>query len=118
MTPPLLLLALVSMDFARVFYSATVVANCARNGAVYASDPLASAISPYATVQAAALADAGNLSPSPSVSTTSGTDSSGNAYVDVTVSYTFDTIIAYPGFPSSTTITRMVQARVAPTTPN
>ena len=116
--PPLVFLALAVVDFGRVYYYTDVVSNCARNGAVYVSDPLAQAQSPYTSVTQAALADASDLSPAPTVSTSSGTDGSGNAYIAVTVSYTYNTIVNYPGIPASTSLSRTVQVRVAPTTPN
>ena len=117
-TPPLIYLALAAVDFGRVYYYTDVLSNCALNGALYASDSLAQAASPYASITQAALADASNLSPAPTVSSATGTDASGNGYVSVTVSYTFNTIVNYPGIPSSTSLTRTVQARVAPITPN
>jgi len=119
--PFLMFLVVAGVDYARVVYYSVTVENCARNGAVYASDPVAVSQSPYATVQAAALADASNLSPPPTVTSTSGTDAAGNPYVEVTVSWTFQTITNYPGVPSTTTITRTVRAQVAqaaPTAPN
>ena len=42
------------------------------------------------------------------------TDSAGNPFVAVTVSYPFKTIANFPGIPSSPTINRTVQMRVAP----
>src|SRR5262249_35313032 len=98
-------------------YSITIE-NCARNGALYASDPIAAAQSSYATLSDAALSDAPNISPTPTVTSTSGTDASGRSYVDVTVTYTFTTLTSYPGIPSSTTISRTVRTDVAPTAPN
>jgi hypothetical protein len=106
-----------SVDFARAFYFTSIVANCARNGALYGSDPVAATESPYTSIQQAALADAANLSPAPTVSSANGTDSSGNPYVQVTVSYPFTTITNFPGFPSGN-ISRTVRMRVAVTTPS
>jgi Flp pilus assembly protein TadG len=116
--PPLVFLALAVVDFGRVYYYTGVITNCARNGAMYASDPLAQAASPYVSITQAALADASNLSPSPTVSSSSGTDASGNAFVAVTVNYTYNTIVNYPGIPATSSLSRTVQVRVAPTTPN
>ncbi len=116
--PPLAFLAVATVDFGRVFYATSTISNCARNGAFYASDPLYSSTSPYASIQQAALADAGNLTPTPTVTTASGTDTMGNAYESVTVTYQFSTIFTYPGIPSSSTISRTVQMRVAQASPN
>jgi len=116
--PLLTFLLVIGVDFARVFYYSQIVENAARNGAYWASDPKAPAYSVYANVTAAALADAGDLSPAPTVSlplktgtTYTGTDASGNPYVQVTVSWTFDTITGYVGVPKTVTLQRTVQMR-------
>jgi Flp pilus assembly protein TadG len=116
--PFLIFLFLVAVDYCRLFYYSQTLASCARNGALYGSDPVAAAQSPYPDLTSAALADASNLTPSPSVSSTNGTDSSGNPYVEVTVSWTFQTITNYPGIPSTVNLQRKVRMRVAPTAPN
>jgi Flp pilus assembly protein TadG len=115
--PFLALMFVIAVDFARVFYYSLTIENAARNGALYASDPIAAARSPYTSLQQAALADTSNLTPPPSVSSSQGVDPSGNAYVTVTVSWPFATVTRYPGIPSPLTLSRTVQMRVAPTTP-
>lgn len=109
---------LVAVDFARIFYYSITIANCARNGALFGSDPSAAVTSPYQSIQQAALADAGSLSPSPTVSTATTTDASGNICVAVTVSYLFQTITNYPGIPSSINLQRTVKMRLAQTVPS
>jgi hypothetical protein len=99
-------------------YHYTVVTNCARAGALYAADPTAAAESPYADYQAAALADAADLSPQPSVSSAAGVDVDGNAYVEVTVSYPFTTVSGYPGLPNPLNVSRTVRARLVPAMPS
>jgi Flp pilus assembly protein TadG len=116
--PFLMFLFLVAVDWARVFYYSTVVTNCARQGAVYASDPVAQAQSPYGSVTDAALADAPDLQPQPTVATASGVDADGNNYVDVTVNWQFTTVTNYPGIASPVQLSRTVRARVAPAAPN
>ena len=113
--PLLLLLFVFTVDFARLYYHYSIVTNCARNGALYASDPTAATESQYADVTAAALADASTLSPQPTV--TSGTGIN-NSYVQVTVEYPFSTIITYPGLSNPINLTRTVQMRIAPAIPN
>ncbi len=115
--PLLSILFVIALDWARVFYATVVVDNCARNGALYAIDPYAQAKSPYASMQAAALADASNLTPQPTVTSTSGTDADGRQYMDCTVSYTFQTLTNFPGVPDTTVITRTVRVYYAPQTP-
>jgi Flp pilus assembly protein TadG len=107
---------IITVDWARIFYDSIVVTNCARNGALFMADPIGQQSSPYADVTQAALADAQNLSPSPTVSSTQGTDDSG-PYVEVTVSYPFQTITNFPGVPSSTNVVRTVRMSVAPRYP-
>src|SRR5262245_59297167 len=83
--PLVMFLFVLTVDYARVFYYTLTVQNCARNGALWASDPVAKAASAYASVEEAALADAGTLPVTPTVTSTSGTDDDGNGYVEATV---------------------------------
>jgi hypothetical protein len=113
---------LLAVDWARVFYYSVVITNCARQGALYESDPVGMAQSPYTTVTDAALADAPDLQPPPTVTTTSTSpplvDAAGNPYVDVTVTWQFVTVTNYPGIGSGVTLNRTVRTRVAPLAPN
>jgi len=118
LAPVLMLLFVLAVDFSRVYYSALTVTNCARAGALYASDPKAAAESPYASVSAAALADAANLSPQPTVTSASGTDAQGQKYVEVTVTHNFKTITSYLGSKSNIKLVRTVRTAVAPTVPD
>jgi Flp pilus assembly protein TadG len=121
--PFLMFLFLITVDWARVFYFSVIIDNCARQGALYESDPNMQLQSPYASVTAAALADAQDLQPQPNVSAAP-LDASGNpttgtpTYVDVTVTWQFGTVTNYPGIGSAITLTRTVRTRVAPVTPN
>lgn len=115
--PLLGFLFVAGVDFARVFYHFLTITNCARNGAVYASYDSDQAVD-TAGIQAAALQDASSLSPTPSVASANGVDASGNPYVQVTVTYPFQTFASYPGIPRSITVTRTVQMRVAPRVPS
>src|SRR5262245_51965203 len=115
--PFLAFLFVIAVDWARVFYFSLVVENCARNGAVFASDPYASVQSPYATLQDAALADAPNLNPKPTVTSVSGVDAAGNRYVDCKVRYVFKTVSNFPGVPKASTVVRTVRVYQAAQTP-
>ncbi len=116
LAPLLAFLVAVGADYSRVFFHAQVVANCARNGALYGcGDPTHAADT--AAIKAAALADAGDLSPAPDITSTTGSDADGN-YVEVTATYTFNTLLNYPGIPTSTTVTRTVRMRVSPVIPD
>ena len=116
--PLLVLLFLVTVDFARVFYFTLTLTNCARAGALYASDPVAAAESPFPSLQSAALADAANISPPPTISSTTGVDASGRAYVEVTANYSFVTVTSFPLIPSQMQLTRTVRMSLAASTPN
>src|SRR5262249_31179805 len=126
-------LCMITVDFARLFYHYTIVTNCARNGALWASDPLSNldpsiwpikpvdSESPYPDLKSAVLADAGSLTPAPRVNSTDptySTDGSGNMTVSVTVNYDFTMLspflLGYNTFPISRTETM----RVLPKTPN
>lgn len=120
--PLLAFLFIVGLDFARIFYAATTLSNCARNGALYEADPYVQAESQYASLSDAALADAQNLvakdpNNPPTVSTANSTDSSGRSMVEVTVSYQFRLIVDYPGIPARVDLSRTVKMPVAPNNP-
>ena len=115
--PLLGFLAVIAVDFARVYYFTTTLWSCARQGALYGSDPIAAQQSPYANLTEAALADASNLSPQPTVTSSTGTDGAGNPFISVTLSGTFSLVTDYPGVGSSFALSRTVQMRIAPTTP-
>src|SRR6516164_7092738 len=104
--PFLAFMFVIAVDWARIFYYSIAVANCARNGALYLSQQQSArtTTSPYtdsgyvnlyvssaSPVTAAALADAPNLAPTPTVTSTTGSDRYG-PYVEVTVSYPFQTV--------------------------
>jgi len=136
LAPFLAFLFVIAVDWARVFYYSIAVRNCARNGALYLSQKQSAKTtsSPYTDsgyvnlyvnsanpVTAAALADASNLTPTPTVTSTSGSDSYG-PYVEVTVSYAFQTVthfsVATFVVPSSTNVTSTVRMYVPPESPN
>jgi Flp pilus assembly protein TadG len=116
--PLLVLLFVGTVDFGRVFYFSLTLENCARAGALYASDPETQQESPFASVQEAALADATNLSPQPTITQKSGTDGTGRTYVEVTASYTFRTLTAVPLIPDTININRSVRMYEAAMIPN
>jgi hypothetical protein len=115
--PFLAFLFVIAVDWSRIFYYSVTLDNCARNGAIYACDPYASTKSPYATMTSAALADAPNLNPAPTVTSSSGVDANGYNYVDCTVSWTFQTLTSFPGVPQSTNLARTVRVYKAPSVP-
>jgi Flp pilus assembly protein TadG len=110
--PLLVFFFVVSFDFARIFFYSQTLANCARSGALYGSN-LVTAVSPYNSIQEAALAEASDLSPPPSVTSTTGVDAAGNPFVRVTVSWNFQTIANLPGVPGTAHLSRTTQMRVS-----
>jgi Flp pilus assembly protein TadG len=116
--PLLVLLLLITIDFARVFYFSLTLTNCARAGALYACDPVTADESPFPSTSAAALADAKNLSPQPTIKSAYGTDSLGRQYVEVSANYTFQTLTGFAPIPSQIQLTRTVRMFMAANTPN
>jgi Flp pilus assembly protein TadG len=133
--PFLAFMFIIAVDWARIFYYSIAVTNCARNGALYMCQQQSARTtsSPYtdsgyvnlyanskAPVSDAALADASDLTPTPTVTTNSGSDSYG-PYVEVTVSYPFQTVTGFSvwdfGVPSSTNVTSTVRMYVPPEAP-
>jgi len=122
LAPFLVFLLLIATDFARIFYASLTLANCARNGAIFESDPYVRADSPYKTTSDAALADAPNLMTDPSnkpkVTTGTGVDDIGKPYVEVTVTQQFTTVSKFPGIPNNVTLSRTVRMAQAPLNPS
>ena len=69
------------------------------------------------TPRAVALADATNLTPTPTVDSTTGIGADGHPYLDVTVNYQFKTIANFVGVPKTVNVTRTVRMRIAPKVP-
>ncbi|HLJ92296.1 MAG TPA: TadE/TadG family type IV pilus assembly protein [Gemmataceae bacterium] len=111
--PFLAFIFVAGVDYARVFYYYLTVTNCARSGALYGCASSANSTDTTG-IQSAAKAESTELAPNLTVKSTTGTDSAGNPFVAVTVSYPFKTIAHFPGIPSSATISRTIQMRVAP----
>ena len=112
--PVLCYIAVITVDYSRLFMAWITLAEAVYSGAYYESDSKVATNSGFSSYTVAVLADTGSLSPNPTISTGSGTDSSGNAYVTVTATWTFTTIFNYPGIPSSTTLTRTLQMAKTP----
>ena len=120
--PFILFLAVIATDWARLFYYTIALETVARAGAQYAADPAARQQSPYASMSDAALAEAPNLGPAPTV-TQGPITVNGRAGVRVTATTTFKTysnfqILNKFGVTPSQTLTRIVDMRLVPTTTN
>jgi Flp pilus assembly protein TadG len=116
--PLLSLLFVIAVDFSRAFYFSLTLQNCARAGAIYASDPFVAGESPFASAEEAALADASNLSPEPAITTVNGADPNGRSFVEVTATYRYQTILQFPGIPSEMDLSRSVRMYFAAIVPD
>jgi len=130
--PFLCFMFVAATDYARIFYYAVTLQNCARNGAYYAADYpnnnyLYNDIYGYTSVDDAILRDATNLSPAPTYTVLYGTLATGpftsttkpaSGYVQVTVMWTFQSVTNYPGIPSNVSLSRQAVMRIAPAMPN
>ncbi len=135
-TPFLAFLFVIAIDYARVFYCGTILENCARNGAYYASDyPNAmyvyNDIYGYKSIDEAVLKDASNLMDSKhpernpkytvqycyTVDGTYGSTPLTSGYVKVTVTWQFRTITQFPGVPGTVDLSRAVIMKMAPAQP-
>lgn len=131
--PILVFLFAVAVDFSRIFFYTITLEYAARDGAYYASNNpgLYSYDDPSLTqaqdITNAALGESTNVRPTPLVTVTydttsdgsfTSTSSAGAKYVQVTVSYTFHTVMNFPGVPTSTPINRSVRMAMAPMIPS
>lgn len=129
--PFLVFLFAITVDYARIFYYTITLEYAARDGAYYASNypglyDFSAGADQSTNIANAALGESSNISPTPTVTTTydtnyngtyTSTTTDGTGYVQVQVSYTFNTIMNFPGVPSSTTINRQVRMAMAPIVP-
>jgi Flp pilus assembly protein TadG len=127
---------LFAIDFARILYYTITIENCVQDAALFGSlvfdnqnqqwvgnvqywaNPNGTIVSQESAV---CLLDGTNLNPpipGANISISSGTDADGNPVNLVSVTYTFNTIVPYPGIPSPVTITRSAQIRIAPPVPS
>jgi Flp pilus assembly protein TadG len=114
--PFLIYIFLGCLDYGRIFYGALTTSNCSLNAAYMAADANSGNLYPYADVNAAASADATNLT-NTTPSFTNGTDSKGNTTETCTMNYQFKTISQFPGLPTTTSLNRYTTVRQAPATP-
>jgi Flp pilus assembly protein TadG len=121
--PVLMLILLGTADFGRIFYTYVTLSSAAHTGAEYGATS-APKIYDSAGIQRAALNDAQDLSGVTVTSTPSCQCSNGSAvncaatscsplryYISVSAKKTFQTLIPYPGIPSSTDVTAVAVLR-------
>jgi Flp pilus assembly protein TadG len=136
MLPFLLFLFVVAVDYARVFHYGTILENCARNGAYYASNYPNSAylyndIYGYKSLDEAIYKDCTNMmsvsnpASNPKYKVEYSTTINGiytdtptaTGYVKVTLTWDFRTVTKYPLVPGTVALTRSVTMRMAPPLP-
>jgi Flp pilus assembly protein TadG len=108
-----------SVDFARVFFAYLTITNCAYDGAVYGSQDTTHSTDTTG-IKSAAVQDGGSLSPAlaaANVSSSTGSDANSDPYVAVTATYSFTTLVTYPGIPHTMPLSRTVKMRVLPGVP-
>lgn len=114
--PLLALLFVIGIDFARVYYHQVTVTNAARSGAIFGSRDEVRAAD-VTGIANAALDDAKNLTPAPTVTSARTLDALGYSCLNVTVTWKFNLVSGFPGVPSTVDVTKTVQMRIAPTVP-
>ena len=115
--PFLAYIVVIGTDWARLFYYTIAIEGAARTGALYAADTSTKGESRFTSTSDAAIKSAPGLKPTPTVTETWQTVD-GRQLVTVTVTMNFKTLTNFPGVPSNNTITRRVEMRVFPVTPN
>lgn len=111
--PLLLLLFVIAVDFARVFYNAQVITDCARTAAMFASNPDLSDKLSFEDAAELALECAQDLRPLPTITISHGTDNLSQEYVDAVVTQQFN--LSVPLMLQRTfLITRSARARLHP----
>jgi Flp pilus assembly protein TadG len=116
MAPLLMFFAVIGVDYARIFSRALILETASRNGCWYACQDATHAAD-TANIQAVALKDLTDVTPTPTVTSSTYVGADGFTYVRVTCSMTFTTITNYPAVPSSSNLSRYTDMRVCPTTP-
>ncbi len=113
LAPFLVFMFVITIDYGRVFYYSVIVENAGRKGAFYGCQD-GNHAQDSAGIRAAALADAGDLSPAPTVTSSPGTDAQGNSILNVTVAFNMPTITNFPGIPTMVPLSRTVTVPVLP----
>jgi Flp pilus assembly protein TadG len=113
--PLLILMFVMGVDFARVYFNAQIVADCARLGAHYIANPDIGDKTEYESAEAIILECAKNLSPAPTVSIFQDKNAS-PPYVEVTVTHRFKRLclLALPSSSAEIELTRKSRARLYP----
>jgi hypothetical protein len=133
--PLLFFIFFAAVDFGRILYYAITIENCCHNGGIFGSQTFDNQNQQWvpgqpqywqgpngqmvSTEQVATDIDGQNVGLGPSnVTVANGTDANGNPVNNVTITYTFKTVMSYPGIGNTFTLQRTYQARIAPARPS
>ncbi len=111
--PLLLIILVVAVDFARFFYNAQVITDCARTAALFSANPDLADKVPHETAVDLALKCAQDLRPQPNIEIVRGKDNLSQEYFDATVTQTV-TLVFPLAFQSQYVISRTARARLHP----
>jgi len=114
--PLVMFCAVIGVDYARVFSRTMVLETASRNAAFYAAQDIDHAKN-AAAIEAVALRDLTDVSPTPTVTSRVYKGADGWDYVKVTVTMPFDTVTEFPGVPKHSDLTRSTDMRVLPMLP-
>jgi len=114
--PLLVFLAVIGVDFARIFSRTIAMETAARNAAVYASEDRVTA-QDSAKIEAVALKDLADISPAPTVTSKITTAADGNEYIKVKVEHRFETVTDFPGVNKRWDLVRTSYMRIRPVNP-
>jgi Flp pilus assembly protein TadG len=115
--PFLLYLTVIGVDWARLLHYTVCIEAAARAGAAYASDMTTQSESRFTSTEDAAKKAAPNLIGPTMVVTETNVTIDGRPAKRVTVTKQFSTYTNFPGVPQNQTLTRFVEMRVFPVTP-
>lgn len=115
--PLLIFLAVIGVDYARIWARALIMETASRNACWYACQDSTKAADTTG-IQAVAQKDLTEFSnPQATVTSSTYTGTDGFLHVKVTVSRTFNTLTNFPAVPSSSNVKRTTDMRVCPKTP-
>ncbi|HVK14366.1 MAG TPA: TadE family protein [Gemmataceae bacterium] len=114
--PFIMFLAAIGVDYARIFSRTMILETASRNACWWAAqDPVKAADT--AGIRAVALRDLTDMTPTPTVTSSTYVGADGFSYVKVTVSATFTTFTSVPGVRRQSDLSRSTDMRICPTTP-
>ena len=118
LAPLLVMLFIIAVDFARVYYYSLTLTNCAAPARFTPATRGPKASRRSTAPQTRRLSEASNLTPAPTITERNGANGSGQAWVEVEAEHTFSTITGFPGIPNEVRLRRSVRMFVSAITPD